>query len=139
MFTLPGRQGFLLLSTHRLNAEDGPLSLARAPAARRAFLPLANPPPNTSGQRGNSLTANGLPLIKNSYNYCSANAAHLNMFSTTPLAERMINFTVFTLVSAGSLIASVFTNAENIEALMNKIWSGGEADTPYVMFYKLIL
>lgn len=62
-----------------------------------------------------------------------------NMFSTASLTERMINFTAFKLVSAGSVIAAVFINEENNEALMNKIRSGGEADTPYVTFYKLLL
>lgn len=91
-----------------------------------------------AGERGNSLSANGLPVIKNSYNYCSANAAHGNMFSTAPLTERMINFTVFTCFCR-DVTAGVFENAENNEALMDKIRSGGEADTPYVMFYKLLL
>lgn len=55
LFALAGRQGFLLLCTHRLDAENGPLSLAWAPAARWAFLPLANPPPNTNEGTGQSI------------------------------------------------------------------------------------
>lgn len=75
VFTLAGRQSCLLFHTHCLNAEDGPLSLARAPTARRAFLPVSDPPPNTNGgyRRQNSLKVNGLPVIKNNNNYCSEN------------------------------------------------------------------
>lgn len=47
VFTVLGPQGFLLLHTHSLDAENCPFSLSWAPAARRAFLPLADPPANT--------------------------------------------------------------------------------------------
>lgn len=48
---LAGRQSLLLVDAHRLNAEDGPPGLARAAAARRALLPLSDPPPSTRGQK----------------------------------------------------------------------------------------
>lgn len=47
VFTVLGPQGFLLLHAHSLDAENRPFRLSRAPAARRAFLPLADPPANT--------------------------------------------------------------------------------------------
>lgn len=47
VFTVLGPQGFLLLHAHSLDAENCPFSLSWAPAARRAFLPLTDPPANT--------------------------------------------------------------------------------------------
>lgn len=44
VFALAWLQGFLLISTHCLDAEHRPFSLSRSPTARRAFLPLSEPP-----------------------------------------------------------------------------------------------
>lgn len=47
MLTVLGLQGFLFLRAHGLDAENRPLGLTGAPAARRALLPLADPPAST--------------------------------------------------------------------------------------------
>lgn len=47
MLTVLRLQGFLFLGADGLDAENRPLGVTGAPAARRALLPLAGPPAST--------------------------------------------------------------------------------------------